>query len=148
MGQKTLSYFKYTTFHLNSSRTKTLNKGNILNFSLIAFLLLFILHPCVGQDCNKIPSSFSSYEQATNLVKSATFKIKESVVTSESSWIREATFYSCDSKKGFLIIKTDRGENIHQNLPIEIWKGFKSASSFGNYYNNYIKGNYQIILST
>jgi len=108
--------------------------------------ILTILQCSTGQDCSKLPASFSSYEQASSLVKATPFKIKESVNTSKSSWIRGATYYSCDSKKGFLIIKTDDREYIHQNVPIEIWNGFKGASSFGSYYNSILKGNYNVIL--
>ena len=111
-------------------------------------VILVTIQPCSGQDCNKLPKSFSSYEQAKSLVKSSTFKIKESVNTSKSSWIRGASFYSCDSKKGFLIINTDSKEYIHQNVPIEIWREFKNAGSFGSYYSNYIRGKYRLILSS
>lgn len=103
---------------------------------------------CAGQDCNKIPSNFSSYEQAKAFVQTSVFKIKETIDTSKSSWIRGATFYSCDGQKGFLLIKTDKKDYIHQNVPIEIWREFKSASSFGSYYSNYIRGKYQLILSS
>lgn len=103
--------------------------------------------PINGQDCNKIPSVFSSYEQAKQIVQSATFKIKDNIDTTKSSWIRGASFYSCDGKKGFLIIKTDARDYIHQNVPIEVWRGFKNADSFGNYYNSYLKGNYRLSLS-
>ncbi len=118
----------------------------VVFFSLIPIFFLCFINQCYGQGCNKIPISFDSFEQATSLVKSSTFKIKESVNTMKSSWIRGATFYSCDSKKGFLIIKTDDREYIHQNVPINIWNGFKIASSFGSYYNNYIKGKFRLAI--
>jgi hypothetical protein len=99
-----------------------------------------------GQDCNNLPTTFASYDQAVSLVKASTFKTKESVDTSKSSWIRGVTFYSCDGVKGFLILKTDSREYIHQNVPIEVWRGLKNADSFGNYYNNYIRGKYILML--
>jgi len=117
---------------------------------IYCFLLFYFctsFEPSFGQDCNKIPSSFRSYEQAVQIVKSSTFKIRESVNTSKSSWIRAASFYSCDSQKGFMIIRTDDREYIHQNVPIEVWRGFKNASSFGSYYSNNIRGKYRLLLS-
>ena len=122
-------------------------KGKII-YGFLLFYLLIPFEPSFGQDCNKIPSSFRSYEQAVQIVKSSTFKIRESVNTSKSSWIRAASFYSCDSQKGFLIIRTDDREYIHQNVPIEVWRGFKNASSFGSYYSNNIRGRYRLILSS
>jgi len=100
-----------------------------------------------GQDCSKLPTTFTSYDQATSLVKNSVFRLKETVDTSKSSWIRGATFYSCDGVKGFLILKTDSHEYIHQNVPIDVWRGFKQADSFGSYYNANIQGNYRLFLT-
>jgi hypothetical protein len=99
-----------------------------------------------GQDCNKLPASFANYAQASQLIKASTFKMHESVNTSKSSWVRGASYYSCDSQKGFLIIKTDNGEYVHQNVPVEVWNAFKKASSFGSYYDHFIKGNYRLTM--
>ena len=113
---------------------------------LSIILLIGALQITCGQDCNKLSTSFTSYTQASQLIKSSTFKMHESVNTSKSSWVRGADYYSCDSKRGFLIIKTDGSEYIHQNVPIEIWREFKTASSFGSYYSNNIRGRYGISL--
>jgi hypothetical protein len=99
-----------------------------------------------GQDCSKLPQSFTSYAQASQLIKSSTFKMHESVNTSKSSWIRGADYFSCDGQKGFLIIKADDRDYIHQNVPIDTWNGFKKANSFGSYYSNFIKGNYRLTM--
>jgi hypothetical protein len=91
--------------------------------------LLMIFQCTFSQDCNRLPTSFANYDQALGQVKSASFKINERVNTSKSSWIRGATYYSCDSKIGFLIVKRDKKDYLHQNVPIEIWHGFKNANS-------------------
>jgi|ERR1035437_2393862 hypothetical protein len=114
---------------------------------LSTILLLWTIQITCGQDCNKLPTSFTSYAQASQLIKSSTFKMHESVNTSKSSWVRGASYYSCDSNKGFLIIKTDNGEYVHQNVPVEVWRSFKNASSFGSYYDHFIKGNYRLNLN-
>lgn len=111
---------------------------------ILSIFMLGMFYPCSGQNCDKMPTVFSNYEQAMSIVKSSTFNMTESVNTSSSSWIRAATFYSCDSKKGFLIIKTNDREYVHQNVPINIWNGFKKASSYGSYYDNYIKGKFKL----
>jgi hypothetical protein len=129
-----------------------INRKSIPNWRILKFIittgLFFYFQFAFSQECNKLPASFKSYEQALNLVKSSTFKISQSVNTSKSSWIRSATYYSCDSRKGFLIIKTDDREYIHQDVPIEIWNGFKNAPSFGNYYDSYIKRRYKVVLAS
>lgn len=113
------------------------------------FLLLYIcltLYSCSGQDCSDIPKVFSSYQQAENLIGKSTFLYSDNVNTSKSSWIRGASFYSCDKEVGYFIVVTDRQEYIHQDLPIQVWENFKSASSFGAFYNQNIKNRYQLKL--
>lgn len=91
-------------------------------------------------------TQFRSYSDAVRTVENTNFKIEEKLNTSRSSWIRGASFYSCDGIVGYLIIGTDKQEYIHKNVPIEIWNGFKRAKSFGSYYNQYIKGRYRLNL--
>ncbi|MBW1613973.1 MAG: KTSC domain-containing protein [Deltaproteobacteria bacterium] len=114
---------------------------------LLIFLISLISQISYSQDCKTLPTIFDSYQQATRLVKSSKFKIKETLDTSKSSWIRGATYYSCDGEEGFLILVTDDKEYIHQNVPINVWNGFKNASSFGSYYSRNIKGKYQLQLN-
>jgi mevalonate pyrophosphate decarboxylase len=95
-------------------------------------------------NCFKLPSTFKSYNQATTLVKATKFKIIETANTSKSTWVKSATYYSCDGKTGYLIILLKSKEYIHANLPYSIWKGFKNASSKGKYYDNNIKHKYQL----
>lgn len=99
-----------------------------------------------SKDCNKLPEFFTSYQEATRLVKQAKFKYKDVANTNRSSWIWGARYYSCDGLVGYLIIQTNRGEYIHSDLPISIWKQFKKAESYGQFYNYYIKGDYQVQL--
>jgi hypothetical protein len=100
-----------------------------------------------SQTCNKLPTTFTSYAQAEKLISNSTFKLKESANTSESSWVRSAKFCSCDGVSGFFILGTDKKEYYHQNMPIEIWQGFKNATSFGSYYNQFIKNKYTLNVS-
>lgn len=108
----------------------------------IIFPLFFIIVSCSGANCDHLPTRYSSYEEAISLIKSTRFKIEESVNTSKSSWIRGASYYSCDGKLGFFILKTNMKEYLYSNMPLEIWLEFKNAESFGSYYNENIKNNY------
>lgn len=96
-------------------------------------------------DCEKLPSSFSSFEEALGKIFNANFRYSDKISITSSSWIRGANYYSCDGNNGFFIIKTDKQYYIHQAVPISIWKGFKNSSSYGSYYSQYIKKNYQMI---
>jgi hypothetical protein len=113
--------------------------------------LLFILFQTItlstiAQSCKNIPAHFNSYEQAIFWVKNATFEFKDDVNTSKSSWIRSASYYSCDGKVGFFIYSTDKQEYIHAGVPVEIWMEFKNADSFGSYYDHNIRKRYSLNL--
>lgn len=105
-------------------------------------IALFISSGCHHLDCNQLPESYTSYQQAMETIRSAHFHYRESADTSKSSWIRAASFYSCDGITGYFIFKTDKKEYLYKEVPYEIWEEFKNAVSFGKYYNRHIKGKY------
>ena len=116
------------------------------NFILI--LSLFCL-PYFGHsqtNCNNLPSYFSSYTDAVYRVKNAQFSYTDNVNTSRSSFVTSANYYSCDGKIGYLIIGLKYREYIHKDVPFSVWIAFKQASSFGQFYNRYIKGRYILYL--
>ncbi len=80
------------------------------------------------------------------MIKTTSFVMSDQLDTSRSSWIRGASYYGCNTNTGFLLIRTDSSSYLHQGVPLEVWKGFKTANSFGSYYNNNIKGRYQLHL--
>jgi len=118
-----------------------------LNPALLLFGSALFLINCSEQDCNELPSSFETYQKATELVKGAHFAIEENISTPGSSWIRSASYFSCNKTTGYFIIKTHKKEYIHDNLPVEVWKEFKNASSYGSYYSQHIKGRYQLTIN-
>lgn len=114
--------------------------------TILSFLILFSFS-CNSQDCSKINTHFTSYQQAISEVENAKFKISESVNTSQSSWIQSAHYYSCDGLTGYFIFKTHDKEYLYQDVPREVWNGFKNAASFGSYYDVNIKHRYQLYLN-
>lgn len=112
---------------------------------IITFLIFIIIASC-GTNCEEIPNSFSNYNQAQNVVLSSNFKFTDKADVSNSSWITSAKYLSCDKATGFFIITTGNRTYIHQNLPLEVWEQFKKADSKGKFYNQNIKGKYQLEL--
>lgn len=97
--------------------------------------------------CNQLPNAFSAYDEALLQIESADFRISESVNTSKSSWIRNASYYSCDGQTGYFIIETDKKKYVHSGLPYTVWKQFEDAKSFGKFYNEKVKYNYAVQLT-
>lgn len=98
-------------------------------------------------DCNSLQANFSSYSDAINIIESTKFTLTDNANTTYSSWIRGASFHSCDKSFGYFIVKTDKNIYIHKDLPTSVWNNFKNASSLGSYYNNNIKNRYQLNLT-
>lgn len=111
-------------------------------FYFILLYFLPIIISCNSSDCNQLPKTYGDYNEAVNKIRSAHFKIKETINTSRSTWIRGAEYYSCDGKTGFFIIITDKKEYLHAGLPVDVWFDFKNAESFGRFYNKNIKHRY------
>lgn len=109
--------------------------------------MLAVLSACSGIDCNKIPTSYSNYDDAVKTIKSASFSLSEFANTSISTWIKGASYYSCDGLTGYFLLESKNSYYLYSNMPLEIWNEFKNAKSKGNYYNQYIKGNYRFNLS-
>jgi hypothetical protein len=116
---------------------------------LTCFLALLIITSCnKAQDCKKLPQHFTSYKEAISQVKNSTFKFTDEANTSRSSWLTSAKYYSCDGITGFFIYATNRNyEYIHKDVPINVWKQFKSASSLGSFYDAHIKNRYRLELN-
>ncbi len=116
---------------------------------LIILIITLSLIGCNNkEDCRNLPKSFSSYETAISEIKSTSFKIKDEADCSKSTWLSDASYYSCNEKAGYFIMTTKTGrEYIHEKVPVEIWQQFKKSDSFGNFYNTHIRGRYKMELS-
>ena len=102
---------------------------------------------CEAQDCNTMPARFPTYDAAISFVRRATFKLNDAIRTYSSSWLIYAEYYSCDGYRGIFIFTTDKGyEYIMKDMPLSVWKGFKNASDYGVYYNQFIRGRYHFPL--
>ena len=94
--------------------------------------------------CDQVSKQFETYDKAVEKIKSTYFKIEESLNTSKSSWIKNASYYSCDGQIGYFILETSEKEYLYANLPYQVWTEFKSAQSFGGFYNEKIRDKYNL----
>jgi hypothetical protein len=112
------------------------------------FLVLFLISikSYSQTNCNQLPTSFSSYNVALNLVNNAKFSFVDYLNTNNSVVMQGAKYFSCDNRTGFLIVGVNGQRYIYQGVPINVWNNFKKAGSYGSFYNTYIKNNYQLRL--
>jgi len=120
-----------------------MNYRKLFVVSLISILSI----SCNSQNCLELKNDFVSYEDAKELINTTDFTFSDKCNTSKkSSWILNAEYYSCDERMGYFLIKTKNKIYIHKGLPKKLWNEFKSAESFGKFYNSKIKGKYQLII--
>ncbi|MFN8396685.1 MAG: KTSC domain-containing protein [Bacteroidia bacterium] len=98
---------------------------------------------CGWRSCSEIPSNFESFDTAISAIEGSNFLVEESVNTSSSSFITDADYYSCDGAQGYLILEFKGESYLFEGVGIEVWEGFKSADSFGQYYHRHIQGRYR-----
>lgn len=120
---------------------------NKLIFLFTLTLISFFFSFAHKTNCDQIPTKFTSYKEASIKIKKSKFKVTDNVNTSNSSWISKASYYSCNGNTGFFIIIANGKEYIHKDVPFGVWKQFKTASSFGSFYNKSIKNKYTLRLN-
>ena len=110
----------------------------------IIFALSLIFCSCKSQNCSELIPEFKNFDEAKALIQKTNFSFTETLNAEKSSWIKSGKYFSCDSKLGFFLYKTEKETYIHQNVPIGIWNELKQANSIGSYYNRNIKHKYQL----
>jgi hypothetical protein len=99
---------------------------------------------CTAQSCQLLPDRFKLTDRhALDSIRILHFNFKDKIIPIDDSWMLSANYYSCDLKKGYLIIACRMRIHLHAGVPIELWDKFKSANSFIGFYNDNIKGKYQ-----
>jgi|SRR5581483_4855868 len=120
----------------------------MIRISVILNLIFLITISCRQKgNCDQLPKGFTSYEDAIEKITTVNFKIEEDANTSKSSWIRGASFYSCDETKGFFLLIIENHKYLYSEIPYSVWKEFENADSFGKFYNERIRHNYIFYLS-
>ena len=94
---------------------------------------------------NAIAPRFASYDEAVRFAR-ASYTCEEDD-TSESSFIRSATFCESAETSGYLILDLNGREYVYESVPETVWDGFKHASSKGQYYNAELRGRYRLELA-
>jgi len=115
--------------------------------NLMLFAALFtitVLFSC-KDSCSNMPSSFSSYSDAYEVINNTSWKIDKSIRSINSSWVNSASYKSCDGELGYFIYQTNKGKSYtHSNVPIDIWYEFVDADSKGKFIRAKLKGRYRL----
>ena len=112
------------------------------NLFYVLLVPLFLIS-CGKKDCSDLQQKYATQPEAVKAITSSAFQVKESQTTANSSSIKRVEYYSCDGAVGYLIVYNLSGEiYLHRDVPIDIWKGLKSAEYMRNYYNDNLRNQY------
>lgn len=117
-----------------------------MRFTKIIIAISLLVYSCKSSNCNELKNEFQTYAKAKEVIEQTEFPFKEMLNTDKSSWIKSATFYSCDLKVGYFLYRTKKSTYIHKDMPIELWNELKEAKSIGAFYNKNIKKKFQLII--
>ena len=122
----------------------------MVDFSVLRFLLLVCsilsLLSCSAeaqQSCEQLEKKYLDADRMVSLLDQTSFSFSEEFDTSQSSWIKAASFYSCDGAKGYFVLRTSKKVYLYKDVPKDLWSRFKQADSLGSFYNRQIKGRYE-----
>ena len=107
-------------------------------------LLLLIVLSC--KETAKDNVNFSNYDNAIYYAETHQYRVDETTDTSDSEWITSAEYKSIDGNVGFLILGMNGKKYIFDDVPLEIWQGFKTAEDKGKYYHKNIKKRFNMNL--
>ena len=112
----------------------------------LLILLWFLNFGDAPTSCEDLPTYYYSYARALSTVKNTSFSFDDAANTTGSSWVRALHYYSCDYQTGYLIMRTDKKEYLHNRVPMKIWKQLKNTQSKGEFYNQFIRHRYALNL--
>lgn len=141
-------YLDDPSYALNESDF-TMIQGNVIKGIYKPGIGLISTHLKViftNLNCDNLPETYKSYQQASRYITNTIFKYKDST-DKLSSWITEASYYSCDGYTGYFVFRTADRYYIHKDLPLVIWIDYKNSPSLGQYYNETIWGKYQLVIN-
>ncbi len=90
-------------------------------------------------DCHKLPETFQDLVEAIRLIKASRFGYQQDFKTTRRSGLMEASYYSCDFKSGYLIVRFDGQDHLYTQIPVEMWEQFRQTADIDGFYLNKIK---------
>lgn len=106
-------------------------KTGFFSSTFLLFIALLIL--CCGNNSGQV---FVKYRDTPIDLNNGKF---EKIDTSKSSFVKGAWY---NSEQKYFVIKLNDTYYHYCRMPVDDWKSFKQAESFGKHYNQFIRGNF------
>ena len=99
-------------------------------------------------NCDSLEISALSIDDAISIIKQSSFRYQQQFKISRTYGVINASFFSCDGQLGYLIITVDKKDYIYFDVPKSKWTGLISSADINGFYDEEIKGNYEVITET
>lgn len=96
-------------------------------------------------NCDSLNLNAIFIDEAISIIEQTTFRYQQQFKISRTYGVMNARFYSCDGKLGYLIMNVDKKDFIYFDIPEPVWTDFISSADINGYYDDEIKGNYEVI---
>ena len=111
---------------------------------LFSFIVLFAFNAKADDccACSAEQQAVISQKALIKLLKKSDMEFTSSIENVAVRGMQNATYYQCEGKSGFLLVKLHDKEILYKDVPLKIWFELKFADSIQSYYKDQIKYNY------
>jgi hypothetical protein len=99
-------------------------------------------------NCDSLEIRAFSTDDAISIIKQSSFRYQQQFKISRTYGVMSASFFSCDGKLGYLIVKVEKKDYIYIDVPKSKWTGLISSADINGFYDEEINGNYEVITET
>jgi hypothetical protein len=96
-------------------------------------------------NCDSLDITSVSLEEAFKAIENAKFRVQQQFKISRTYGVMSAGFYSCDGKKGFLIMRVDKKDYIYLEVQKSVWDTLITSSDINGFYNSDIKASFSVL---
>ena len=84
--------------------------------------------------CDSLDLDNRDAAESMKIIRNTKFRFQQSFRLTRRQGFKGGEFYSCDNKKGYLVVKMDDQEMLYKNVELKIWEELISSSDPEGYY--------------
>jgi len=100
----------------------------------------------LNTSCDSIVIADLDFETAVSIISEASFRFQQNIKVSRRKGFKEASYFSCDNERGFMLIAYDDLSMLYEDIPKSLWDQLVQSGNPGAFYENNIKENFKASL--
>ncbi len=90
-------------------------------------------------DCDSLHLDHLEKDQAVSILRQTRFRYQQEFKLTRNQGLKHGAYYSCDGKKGYLVITFNDQDYLYFNVPLDIWEEFTKSPDPEGYFLNHIR---------